>query len=131
VGVGGDLIDLVEGEVLGLGAGGELLETEVNGIGPEVKGGQRRVGAAGGGEQLDGTEVVAADRRDRGGGPGRDLAVGALRVERHGSTPAVPFGGSGRLGGGHHQRQAEEGSLFLQAFAHGRLGLPVAAGRGQ
>ncbi len=54
VGVGDGLGQLVGGEVLGLGAGGELLEAEVDGVGAEVEGGEGGVRAAGGGQQFDG-----------------------------------------------------------------------------
>src|SRR5204863_5871160 len=39
VGVGGDLGDLVQGEVLGLGAGGEFFQAQVDGVGAVVEGG--------------------------------------------------------------------------------------------
>ena len=71
VGVGGDLVDFVEREVLGLGAGGELLEAEVDGVGAEVKGGERRVRTAGGGQQLDGAAERRRRRRDARAPPRR------------------------------------------------------------
>ena len=66
VGVGGDFVQFFEGEVLGLGPGGELLQAQVDGIGPVVEGGEGRLGAAGRGQQLDLTGRRLA--RDRGGG---------------------------------------------------------------
>ena len=44
MGVGGDLGKFIQSEVLGLGAGGELLEAQVDSVGPEVQGGERGVG---------------------------------------------------------------------------------------
>src|SRR3954463_14935500 len=50
--VGGQPGDLVEGEVLGLGAGGELLQAQVDGVGPVVKGGVGRLRPARRGQQF-------------------------------------------------------------------------------
>ncbi len=53
VGVGHHLGQLVERKVLGLGTGGELLEAQVDGVGPVMEGGEGCFGPAGGSQQLD------------------------------------------------------------------------------
>src|SRR5205814_3914599 len=81
VGVGGDLVQLLDGEVLGLGAGGELLEAEVNRVGAEVEGGVCGLGSAGRRQQFGG----AGARSGADGGQLKRLgrgAVLALRLDR-------------------------------------------------
>src|SRR5207302_1032376 len=78
VGVGRDLGALVNGEILGLGARRELLQSEINGVGAVVKGGEGGVRAAGGGQQLHGPRRDFVNRQG-GGRVGLGGAVFALR----------------------------------------------------
>ncbi len=52
VGVGGDFVQFVEREVLGLGPGGEFFQPEIDGVGTEVKRGEGGIRAAGGSQQF-------------------------------------------------------------------------------
>jgi hypothetical protein len=53
-GVAEELVQLVEREVLGVGAGGPALQPEVHGIGAVLERGEARLEPAGGREKLDG-----------------------------------------------------------------------------
>ena len=112
VSVGGDFVEFVEGEVLGLGPGGELLQAEIDRVGPEVKRRERRLEAAGGGEQLDGSgAALRFEQRYHQRRFGCQWVIFALRLLRFrgvDGTPIVPGGDGMRVGGSEaNQRQGE------------------------
>ncbi len=124
MGVGDDLGQFVEGEVLGLGPGGELLQPQIDGVGAEVERRERRIRSAGRGEQFH--RVRGCDGREWGGhgwDGRRVFAIFALRrfrlrgaggtgEERRGREP-LPVGLRRRRGGEKWQGECQS--------RHGRL----------
>ena len=70
-------VELVEGEVLGVGAGRVALQAEVDRVGAVLERGEARLEPAGGGEELDGAGLGA-------------LCAGCRA--RHGLSSAGPLG---------------------------------------
>ena len=108
MGVSGDVIDLGEREVLGLGAGRELLEAKVDCIGAVVKGGKGGVRAAGWRQQLNRLPRAKVSRRELQRLHCAVFPLRRLRLRRvrdcADRNPSLP-GAGGRLRRGRNQRQ--------------------------
>src|SRR5882724_2298574 len=99
-----DFGDFLKREVFRLGAGGEFLEAEINGVCPEMKRGEAGIWTAGGGQKFNPTIVRLADsrrRRERG-------------CQSSGAVIALRKLGFRRLGGGRQLRCRTQSSPLRQ-----------------